>query len=109
MMIVARCVDAVIIMPLKKLPKLSHISFADNPVAATLPFFRLFVVNELPKLQFIDWEPITKDVLTSLTQHTHTHTQHTHTHTHTPAVACLSVIMRFSSVHFLFCAFFVCE
>lgn len=49
------------LQPLKKLPKLTHLSFADNPMERTIPKFRLLVISELPKLKYLDWTVVTKE------------------------------------------------
>ncbi len=49
--------------PLKKLPKLTHISFAENPVEVSIIKFRLFVVLELSKLKYLDWCAVTKGLM----------------------------------------------
>ncbi len=50
-----------VLTPLKKLPKLTFVSFAENPVEVAIIKFRLFVVSELPKLKYLDWQAVTKE------------------------------------------------
>ncbi len=40
-----------VLAPLKKLPKLTHVSFADNAIETTIPKFRLLIVQELPRIK----------------------------------------------------------
>lgn len=58
-----------ILTPLKKLPKLTHVSFAENPVEVSIIKFRLFVISELPKLKYVDWMPITKEERAEFPKH----------------------------------------
>jgi hypothetical protein len=37
------------------------LSFIDNSVETKIPEFRCFVIQELPRLKFLDWLPITKE------------------------------------------------
>ena len=50
-----------VMTPLKKLPKLSHVSFAENPIEVAIIKFRLLVISELSKLKFVDWSPVSRD------------------------------------------------
>jgi Leucine-rich repeat (LRR) protein len=54
-----------ILVHLKTLPKLKYLSFEENPVEVKIPSFRLFVINELVKLSYLDWKTITKEVCLS--------------------------------------------
>ncbi len=36
-------------------------SFLDNPIEITIPEFRCFIAQELPRLKYLDWLPITKE------------------------------------------------
>lgn len=48
--------------PLKKLTKLEHIIFIGNPCTENIKNFRLFLINELPSLQLIDFAKVTPEV-----------------------------------------------
>jgi serine/threonine protein kinase len=50
-----------VVTPLKKLPKLAFVSFAENPVEVAIIKFRLFIISELPKLKYMDWQAVGKD------------------------------------------------
>lgn len=52
---------SLLLVHLKKMPKLEYISFIGNPVQASMPQFRYFVINELPKLRCVNWEVISKE------------------------------------------------
>ena len=51
-----------IIVPLKSLPKLQYLSFEANPVEVKLVDFNFFVIYELPKIEFLNNEKISKEV-----------------------------------------------
>jgi hypothetical protein len=51
-----------ILVYLKRLPKLEFLSFDGNPIEESIFQFRGFVVNEMPKLKYLDWDAITKEV-----------------------------------------------
>jgi hypothetical protein len=46
---------------LKKLPKLEFLSLIGNPVEDKIRELRFFLINEMPKLKYLDWEPVTKE------------------------------------------------
>jgi Leucine-rich repeat (LRR) protein len=54
-----------IVVPLKKLPKLEYLAFVGNPAEESIKEFKLFVINDLTKLRYMDWEMITKEVASS--------------------------------------------
>jgi Leucine-rich repeat (LRR) protein len=50
-----------ILIPLADLPKLQYLYLANNPVESIIPNYRLFVIHELPKLEYLDDIRITKE------------------------------------------------
>lgn len=50
-----------VLVHLKKLPKLEYLSLAGNPVQSTIREFRYFVIQELPRLKFLNWDVIAKE------------------------------------------------
>lgn len=46
---------------LKKLAKLEYINFSGNPIQTTIREFRYFIIQELPKLKYLNWELIAKE------------------------------------------------
>lgn len=50
-----------ILAHLKKLNKLEYLSFVGNPVQVNIPEFRYFVINELPRLKYLNWDTIGKE------------------------------------------------
>jgi hypothetical protein len=51
-----------VIVPLKKLTKLEFLALIGNPIQESIKEFKLFVINDLTRLKYIDWEVITKEV-----------------------------------------------
>lgn len=51
-----------VLVHLKKLPKLELLSLSGNPIYDKIKELKYFLINELPKLKYLDWEPVTKDV-----------------------------------------------
>lgn len=43
------------------MPKLEYISFTGNLIQNLIPEFRYFIINELSKLRYYNWEPVTKE------------------------------------------------
>ena len=50
-----------ILVHLKKLPKLEYLNFSGNPVQSTIREFRYFVIQELPRLKYLNWDVIAKE------------------------------------------------
>lgn len=50
-----------VLVHLKKLPKLEYLSLSGNPVQSTIREFRYFVIQELPRLKFLNWDVIAKE------------------------------------------------
>jgi hypothetical protein len=50
-----------ILQPLRKLPKLEYLNFAGNSICRNIPHFKFFVIVELPKLKYLDWDEISKE------------------------------------------------
>ena len=48
-------------LSLKGLPKLEYVAFEGNPVEETIPMFKYYIANELPKVKYLDWTQISKD------------------------------------------------
>jgi serine/threonine protein kinase len=46
---------------LKKLSKLEYINFYGNPIQTTIREFRYFIIQELPRLKYLNWELIAKE------------------------------------------------
>ncbi len=65
-----------ILRHLQSLPKLRYLYFNGNPVQQSIFKYRFFVISQLPKLHFLDGDPVTKEVCAP---HTHTHTTRTNT------------------------------
>lgn len=51
-----------IFVHIKKLPKLEFLSFDGNPLEQSITNFKYFVIYDMAKLKYLDWEPITKEV-----------------------------------------------
>jgi Leucine-rich repeat (LRR) protein len=62
-----------ILRHLQSLPKLRYLYFNGNPVQQSIFKYRFFVISQLPKLHFLDGDPVTKEV------YTHTHRTRTKT------------------------------
>ena len=60
-----------VLSPMKKMPKLTHVSFAENAVETSIMKFRLFVISELPKLKYMDWQAVTKEDRNECSKHEH--------------------------------------
>lgn len=52
---------SMVIVPLKSLQKLEYISFKGNPIEQTIPMFKCYIANELPKVKYLDWIQLTKE------------------------------------------------
>lgn len=50
-----------ILIHLKKLSKLEFLSFYGNPIENKIQEFKYFIINELPKLKYYNWDLITKE------------------------------------------------
>jgi len=51
-----------VLAPLKKIHKLEFLNFMGNPVEKNINEFKYFIIYEMPKLKYLDWDPITKTV-----------------------------------------------
>lgn len=48
-----------VLQHLRDLPRLEYLALGGNPMVARIPHFRYFIINEMPQLRFIDYEPVT--------------------------------------------------
>jgi hypothetical protein len=52
---------SVLLVHLKKLPKLEYLTFSNNPIMSSIQDFRYLVIHELPKLRYLNWDLISKE------------------------------------------------
>eukprot|EP01122_Echinamoeba_exundans_P012223 TRINITY_DN5057_c0_g2_i1.p1 TRINITY_DN5057_c0_g2~~TRINITY_DN5057_c0_g2_i1.p1 ORF type:complete len:2032 (+),score=615.01 TRINITY_DN5057_c0_g2_i1:497-6097(+) len=52
---------SVLLVHLKKLPKLEYLTFSNNPIQSSIQDFRYLVIHELPKLRYLNWDLISKE------------------------------------------------
>ena len=57
-------IPALLIKPLKFLPKLQYLSLEANPVESSITNFRYYIIHEIPKLEYYNYVRITKEVRT---------------------------------------------
>lgn len=50
-----------VLVHLKKLPKLEYLNVSGNPVQSSIREFRYFVIQELPRLKYLNWDVIAKE------------------------------------------------
>ena len=85
-----------ITLHLKGLQKLEYVVFEGNPVEETIPMFNYYIINELPKVKYLNWTQVSKDDrtkgmtldlnntwkgkndITAKGKHTHTYITHIH-------------------------------